>query len=175
MKHNYFRLLSELSISKYLRAYAKERGMRFPSPLGVIYFQISRRLASTLQRKFPSPLGVIYFQIYMQVTWWLCYRIISVSSRSYLFPNETDMTVTERNIRFPSPLGVIYFQITSVENYTKTLVDFRLLSELSISKSSMKQETSQWGKFPSPLGVIYFQILSFKLQSLCTLQLEFAC
>ena len=148
--------------------------VQFPSPLGVIYFQIFKSIRKGKRNEISVSSRSYLFPNFSQISFDIAKKI-SVSSRSYLFPNETDMTVTERNIRFPSPLGVIYFQITSVENYTKTLVDFRLLSELSISKyAAIKGAKNRYG-FPSPLGVIYFQILSFKLQSLCTLQLEFAC
>ena len=110
-----FRPLSELSISKYYlddinvfritvsvssRSYLFPNPIAsfcacawfiFPSPLGVIYFQITTNNVWKFEDYFPSPLGVIYFQI------------------------STAATPANSATNFPSPLGVIYFQI--IENY----------------------------------------------------------
>ena len=83
--------------------------IKFPSPLGVIYFQIDLKYIIVPEEQFPSPLGVIYFQM----------------KGSYIIAQVK---------RFPSPLGVIYFQIKDNRRSDTVISGFRLLSELSISK-----------------------------------------
>ena len=71
--------------------------MKFPSPLGVSYFQmLLKRYNENLVKAFPSPLGVSYFQIKksndaIALIW------VSVPSRGILFPNlEEDLSYVER-------------------------------------------------------------------------------
>ena len=60
---------------------------------------------------------------------------VSVSSRSYLFPNQKQKIAIAKPLVFPSPLGVIYFQIGNIAKAeAMQILSFRLLSELSISK-----------------------------------------
>ena len=62
--------------------------------------------------KFPSPLGVSYFQIKVKNVF-VNYILVSVPSRGILFPNRVLRTNIESKVEFPSPLGVSYFQILS--------------------------------------------------------------
>ncbi len=84
----------------------------FPSPFGVIYFSIIRRIyQSHFQFWFPSPFGVIYFSMRLK------------------------FLVESGLIAFPSPFGVIYFSIIP-EGWKCGENCFRPLSGLSISQYS---------------------------------------
>ncbi len=91
-----FRPLSGYLISKY-NAHAFERydNLKFPSPLGVSYFQIAAKYWKDLKNDlFPSPLGVSYFQIVCSATGWNVIILVSVPSRGILFPNVVCILVT---------------------------------------------------------------------------------
>ena len=61
--------------------------------------------------KFPSPLGVSYFQIVVKAATCTEEGTVSVPSRGILFPNALEVWMKNRRNEFPSPLGVSYFQI----------------------------------------------------------------
>ena len=82
------------------------RGILFPNLLMVRHW-----MAST---KFPSPLGVSYFQIQFNEDITNCRNAVSVPSRGILFPNIANIKSNELTLEegFPSPLGVSYFQMS---------------------------------------------------------------
>ena len=108
-----FRLLSELSISKCFFGEAYNISFTFPSPLGVIYFQICRKaIGKQPERGFPSPLGVIYFQISTSTVHAIVqYRMFPSPLGVIYFQIMQKVNFEELKKLFPSPLGVIYFQI----------------------------------------------------------------
>ena len=61
--------------------------------------------------RFPSPLGVSYFQIMISLLLMILGTLVSVPSRGILFPNKNLINSYNGILVFPSPLGVSYFQI----------------------------------------------------------------
>ena len=111
-----FRPLSGYLISKWIWVSGNTYECKFPSPLGVSYFQISKEFffRNLFHNVFPSPLGVSYFQISLKV----CKRCLLLLKK------------------FPSPLGVSYFQIGWRKSMTRKekVMGFRPLSGYLISK-----------------------------------------
>ena len=142
--------------------------MKFPSPLGVSYFQIQSSLSfpQILFLLFPSPLGVSYFQI-VHIDFNAHPSLIEFPSPlgvSYFQMVENSNSMKCLAVKkFPSPLGVSYFQINGNEQQrsnNKCCRSFRPLSGYLISKliKTVKEDNIPIKKFPSPLGVSYFQI-----------------
>ena len=130
-----FRPLSGLSyfkLDELLRV--NKDGEPFPSPFGVILFQIHAGEMIPPGYAFPSPFGVILFQIKIQED-------------------------AERSIEFPSPFGVILFQINFRRMLRHTSC-FRPLSGLSYFKCKGRSDPMSKKEFPSPFGVILFQIIN---------------
>ena len=109
-----FRPLSGYLISKYkmkLQSVCSRNIVSVPSR-GILFpnaIDFADRMWK-MRRKFPSPLGVSYFQ--MQKKFGIVYHVtVSVPSRGILFPNRLVYGYTATSAKFPSPLGVSYFQI----------------------------------------------------------------
>ena len=116
--------------------------IKFPSPLGVIYFQIDLKYIIVPEEQFPSPLGVIYFQMILLVIYThLTAQFPSPLGVIFFQIDYSDYDSEKCNNGFPSPLGVIFFQINLKNVKTEQRISFRLLSELSFSKCNRRLYT----------------------------------
>ena len=115
----------------------REKGYKFPSPLGELYFLIRAAICMMgKQQWFPSPLGELYF---LMLTTAQLEQVdlltVSVPSRGAIFLNQEIAEILRVTDKFPSPLGELYFLI---------------LNEATL--------TGLGYVFPSPLGELYFLI-----------------
>ena len=98
---------------------------KFPSPLGVSYFQIMVKTVIVLNMKrlhgFRPLSGYLISKLAVDYHVTRSGNLVSVPSRGILFPNitmEEDLIYVEK--WFPSPLGVSYFQIGGINNEKTT-------------------------------------------------------
>ena len=115
----------------------REKGYKFPSPLGELYFLIRAAICMMgKQQWFPSPLGELYF---LMLTTAQLEQVdlltVSVPSRGAIFLNQEIADILRVTDKFPSPLGELYFLI---------------------SRKCCRNLTAE--TFPSPLGELYFLI-----------------
>ena len=115
----------------------REKGYKFPSPLGELYFLIRAAICMMgKQQWFPSPLGELYF---LMLTTAQLEQVdlltVSVPSRGAIFLNQEIAEILRVTDKFPSPLGELYFLI---------------------SRKCCRNLTAE--TFPSPLGELYFLI-----------------
>ena len=117
----------------------REKGYKFPSPLGELYFLIRAAICMMgKQQWFPSPLGELYFLILGKV----------------LHPRRKSI------MKFPSPLGELYFLINR-KSPNETLTGVSVPSRGAIFLNRVKRlliSSGNW--FPSPLGELYFLMRS---------------
>ena len=91
----------------------REKGYKFPSPLGELYFLIRAAICMMgKQQWFPSPLGELYF---LMLTTAQLEQVdlltVSVPSRGAIFLNQEIAEILRVTDKFPSPLGELYFLI----------------------------------------------------------------
>ena len=115
----------------------REKGYKFPSPLGELYFLIRAAICMMgKQQWFPSPLGELYF---LMLTTAQLEQVdlltVSVPSRGAIFLNQEIAEILRVTDKFPSPLGELYFLI---------------------SRKCCRNLTAE--TFPSPLGELYVLI-----------------
>mgnify|MGYP001641137528 CR=1 FL=1 len=119
--------------------------------------------------KFPSPIGVIFFLILevTEVSPSVQVLKVSVSYRSYILSYHPYAFRSPAYYpAFPSPIGVIFFLINSkigIYNIIYFISCFRLLSELYSflwEQNSFFDQSKANNGFPSPIGVIFFLINS---------------
>ena len=155
----------------------------FPSPIGVLFFQIIRSDSCRIAYWFPSPIGVLFFQIRKAVNYERIQNIVSVPYRGSIFPNYELVKMDDYLDEFPSPIGVLFFQILLYVSIKSCQISFRPLSGFYFSKwkkvelkasgipvsvpyrgsifpnpKTEQPKTEQPKTFPSPIGVLFFQI-----------------
>ena len=64
--------------------------------------------------KFPSPLGVLYFSIFLLIILVLVAGVVSVPSRGSIFLYTLYEDGHVFSWEFPSPLGVLYFSMVGI-------------------------------------------------------------
>ena len=90
----------------------REKGYKFPSPLGELYFLIEPQVdANGFMNMFPSPLGELYFLMRRLDMLRVLTEQVSVPSRGAIFLNTAKEVGMVSSEEFPSPLGELYFLI----------------------------------------------------------------
>ena len=164
----------------------REKGYKFPSPLGELYFLIRAAICMMgKQQWFPSPLGELYF---LMLTTAQLEQVdlltVSVPSRGAIFLNQEIAEILRVTDKFPSPLGELYFLILNEATLTglgyvfpsplgelyflinrkspnETLTGVSVPSRGAIFLNRVKRlliSSGNW--FPSPLGELYFLMRS---------------
>ncbi len=112
---------------------SKKAMMKFPSPIGVLFFQISRSWDNVCTcEEFPSPIGVLFFQIYPKLQKHIL-LIISVPYRGSIFPNKTAMYMRKQVNQISVPYRGSIFP-NNIKNTSQLLINFRPLSGFYFSK-----------------------------------------
>ena len=151
---------------------------KFPSPIGVIFFLISKRclfwnsrwwIVSVSYRSY-----ILSYEDYTDEVVFTGSIRISVSYRSYILSYfyNLDSYTTKDGIRFPSPIGVIFFLIKSLNLIIQSLIltiwnEIIVAITMSVSDRSyirscifkMYLLQNSTILFPSPIGVIFFLII----------------
>ncbi len=135
-----------------------DRRNPYPPPAEVLYFLIHDEERREKGYKFPSPLGELYFLIFTMILVFFVIAVsvpsrgaiflnkschlhdgkatmVSVPSRGAIFLNQEIAEILRVTDKFPSPLGELYFLI---------------------SRKCCRNLTAE--TFPSPLGELYFLI-----------------
>ena len=162
-----------------------DRRNPYPPPAEVLYFLIHDEERREKGYKFPSPLGELYF---LMLTTAQLEQVdlltVSVPSRGAIFLNQEIAEILRVTDKFPSPLGELYFLILNEATLTglgyvfpsplgelyflinrkspnETLTGVSVPSRGAIFLNRVKRlliSSGNW--FPSPLGELYFLMRS---------------
>ena len=131
----------------------------FPSPIGVLFFQIIRSDSCRIAYWFPSPIGVLFFQIRKAVNYERIQNIVSVPYRGSIFPNMFETLLAYGCVLFPSPIGVLFFQIKRKNRKWKNRkVSVPYRGSIFPNQTILILKNLGENMFPSPIGVLFFQI-----------------
>ncbi len=132
---------------------------RFPSPIGVLFFQICKLNHVTIVKYlFPSPIGVLFFQIRNGEKYEKNEFRISVPYRGSIFPNKSKVPVRyHRIISVPYRGSIFPNKYEECIEYCKDHISVPYRGSIFPNTKPITK-TADWNVFPSPIGVLFFQI-----------------